>query len=264
MAIDENSKVWDGVFATFAEAAPDGTVFEEAIWLDKIAERCRQLSNASGENDAVAPVAVTRDYALPFVAACAAPHAGPLRILDFGGGMGTTFLPLVKMLAPDQPIDFVIVENAAVCSAGRDFFKHDSRITFREQVPGADEYFDIVHCGSSLHYVDDWEAMLDKLAALRPEYLLFADLPAAENPSFVTSQIFHGKSIPVHFWNFREFVAAVEARGFTLAFRSRYQGYYLPQNATPPVANFDAAHRLRYFCQLIFRRTNPDLDAPTN
>jgi putative methyltransferase (TIGR04325 family) len=255
MAINENSKVWEGIYATFAETEAKNAVFEEPIWLDKIRERARHQLLQASVSAAVSPAAVTSDYALPFVAALAAQRDKELHILDFGGGMGTGFIPLVNMLPHHQPINFVIVENGAVCNAGREFFGGDSRISFREDVPDAGGVdYDIVHCGSSLHYVDDWEGLLDKFTALYPEYLLFADLPAADNRSFVTAQMFHGQRIPVHFWNFSEFVDTVEARGFELAFQSRYRGYYLEKNASPPTSNFDAAHQLHYLCQLIFRR----------
>ncbi len=255
MTINDMSRVWDGVYNTFSEAAAEGAVFEQTIWRDKIVERARQSVMQSGGTAAVAPVAVTYDYALPFVAALVARRDRKLRILDFGGGMGTSFLPLVKMLSSEQPIDFVIVENGTVCIAGRNFFGEDSRISFREEVPGPDDSYDIVHCGSSLHYVDDWKGMIDRFVLLKPEYILFADLPAADNRSFVTSQLFHGKRIPVHFWNLEEFSSSVQERGYELVLKSRYRGYYMDRDVDLPTANFDPDHRLMYIAQLIFRCT---------
>ena len=111
MTINNTYRVWDGIYNSFSEAAAEGSVFEETIWLDQIVERARKSLVQSSGIAAVAPVAVTSDYALPFVAALAAQRGRLLRILDFGGGLGTSFLPLVKMLPPDQPIDFVIIDE---------------------------------------------------------------------------------------------------------------------------------------------------------
>ena len=258
MTINQNSKVWDGVYASFAEAAADDSVHEGSIWLDKVLERARQSVARSSGDAAVAPIAMTSDYALPFVAALIARRCRPLRILDFGGGMGASFLPLVKMLSADQSIDFVIVENSAVCKAGQKFFKEDSRISFREDVPSPDDSYDIIHCGSSLHYVDDWKGLLDRFALLQPAYILFADLPAADNQSFVTTQMYYGQRIPVHFWNLDEFASCVLAQGYELILKSRYRGYYLDRDADLPTAHFDPDHRLTYLSQLIFHRSaNP-------
>lgn len=257
MAIDKSSRVWDGVYRSFSEVPSDTPVFEDSLWLNKATERARQSLLQSVGNSAVPPVAQTSDYALPFVAALVAQREKPLRILDFGGGMGTSFFPVVKMLPANQIIDFVIVENRALCTAGREFFKDHPQISFREAIPEPGDSYDIIHCGSSLHYVDDWKGMLDRFAAIKPEYILFADLPAADNRSFVTSQIFHGHSIPVHFWNLDEFISCVQVLGYELILRSRYRGYYIDRDADLPTAHFEFDYRLAYMAQLIFRATTP-------
>lgn len=130
------------------------------------------------------------------------------------------------MLPKEQPLSFVVVENKAVCKVGRDIFKEDQRIAFVEEFP-VNQKFDIVHAGSSMHYVDDWRGTLDQFASTQAEYLLFADFPAGDIETFVTTQLFHGQRIPVRFWNLHEFASAVEDYGFELIFKSRYRGYYL-------------------------------------
>ena len=64
--------------------------------------------------------------------------------------------------------------------------------------------------------------------------------------------------------NLEEFIESVETRGFELAFQSPYQGYYLEKNTSLPMSNFDAAHQLHYFCQLIFRRISVKTGAQNN
>jgi putative methyltransferase (TIGR04325 family) len=254
MTINQNSKVWEGVYETFAQAGGHPGVHEEPVWLGKVIERARQAVQLSGGPSALAPIAVTRDYALPFVAALIARREKPLRILDFGGGLGASFLPLLRMLPPDQPIDFVVVENHSVCAAGREFFKDFRQITFREEVPDSNDGYDIIHCGSSFHYVDDWQGMLKRLTTISADYLIFVDLPAADNKAFVTIQHYYGYGIPVHFWNLKEFISMVESHGYGLVFQARYKGSYLAADEDLPTLNFDSEHRLNYISQLIFRR----------
>lgn len=244
---------WEGVFGTFAEAGGEAAVFEGSVWMDKIVARAQgSLDRSVG--GAIAPVAVTTDYALALVAAQTARADRPLRILDFGGGMATSYVPLRAMLPPGQPIDFVVVENGAIGERGRQLFAGDPSVTFRTDLPAAPERFDIVHFGSSLHYVDDWQAVLALVTKLEPAHLLFADLPAADNRSFVTTQRFHDRRIPVRFWNVDEFITAVRGLGFELLLKARYRGYYLGPDAELPTSNFDDEHRLTYTSQLVFRR----------
>jgi putative methyltransferase (TIGR04325 family) len=247
--------IWEGIFASFADAAGEDTVFEGNVWLDKAACRAR-LALERSHGSAIPPVAATTEYALPFVAALVAPSTRPLRILDFGGGMATSYVPLRAMLPLTRAIDFTIVENLAVCRAGQEIFSADKAVHFRSTMPGPPEQFDIVHFGSSLHYVEDWKATLNAAIVLRPQYILFADLPAAENRTFVTVQNYYGRRIPVHFWNLDEFTRHVQSEGYDLLLRSRYFGYYLERGAELPTSNFDDEHRLAYTSQLIFRRAN--------
>jgi putative methyltransferase (TIGR04325 family) len=148
------------------------------------------------------------------------------------------------------------VENHGVCREGRKLMAVDRRLSFRTALPESTERCDIVHCGSSLHYVDDWRQMLKQFVAFQPTYLLFADLPAADNRSFVTAQAYYGRRIAVHFWNLREFISAVQDIGYDLLLKARYRGRFLGPTAAMPTEHFDAAHRLTYCSQLVFRRAD--------
>jgi putative methyltransferase (TIGR04325 family) len=257
MTVGQGFKIWEGVYQSFSEARGDVGVFEQGIWLEKVKERARSALSASRSDEAIPPVAETRDYALPLVAALAARNGETLRILDFGGGLASSFIPLVNMLPADQALEFVIVENEAVCQAGRDLLAADKRVQFVSTLPGAGERFDIVHCGSSLHYVDDWNGLLARLAALNTRYLVFADLPAADNLTLVTAQMFHGARSPVRFWNLNEFSAKVESLGYRLLFKARYRGSFLGEKDGPPTGHFEPSHRLCYFSQRVFQRVTP-------
>ena len=240
--------VWEGVYASFADTAGETTVFDSDIWIGKVVERAQQaIRDSSG--GAIPSIANTTDYALPFVAALAVPSVRSLRILDFGGGMGTSYVQLRTMLPRGRAVDFTVVENPAVCRAGEALFAAEEAMRFLTAMPPPPERFDIVHFGSSLHYVEDWKGILAAAVALQPDYILFADLPAADNRTFVTLQNFHERRIPVHFWNVEEFVGYVEGLRYDLVLRSRFLG-----NRTLSTTNFDDDHRLTYTSQLIFRR----------
>ena len=259
MTIDNQLRIWEGVYESFSDANCDQAVFERDLWLEKVSERALKSMALLAENATISPVAVTQDYALPFVAAAVAEKEKVIRILDFGGGLGDTFFPLVKMLPHDQPIQFTIVETQAVCNKGRELFRNDSRISFQEHIPARGTSYDIIHCGSSIHYVKDWQEALNCFVELDPQFMCFGDLPAAENRTFVTTQLFHELLIPVNFFNRDEFITSVKKHGFELIFQARYEGR---NNETYMSAlnHFNPLERLNYFCQLVFRRANSKLD----
>lgn len=245
-------QTWEGVFATFAETNGDTTIFDGETWLERTADGAKRAM-AKSEGGAIPPIATTTEYALPFVAAIIAERGRAVRILDFGGGMAASWLPLRAMLPREQAIEFVVVERESVCRKGREIFAGDKSLSFRSDLPSPPERFDIVHFGSAIQYVDDWKGLLANVRRLEPRYLLLADVPAADNVTFVTAQKYRDRRMPVRFWNAADFVAGVSSLGFELLFRSRFHGYYLPPGATLPTGNFDEAHRLTYTSQFVFR-----------
>lgn len=252
----ERRKIWEGVYHSFDEAAADSDVFVGDVWLGKVVERAKTAAELSRSTDYVAPVAQSYDYVLPVVAALIADDKRPVRILDFGGGLAASYVPLRAMLPARFSFDFVVIENEAICLEGRRSFADDSTVSFRTDLP-VGERFDIVHFGSSLHYVENWNELLEKIVGFGPRYLIFAELPAADNVGFVTAQSYYGRRIPVRFWNAKEFVGSVDSLGFELVWKARYRGYWLRVDDELPTDNFEEPYRLRYMSQFLFRRSGP-------
>jgi putative methyltransferase (TIGR04325 family) len=244
---------WDGVFNTFDEAGVSSTAFDSPLWIEKVLTRAQALLDRS--NGALPEVTQTNDYALPFIAAACSTSDRALRILDFGGGMATSYIPLRAMLPPAQRIEYIVVENAELVGAGRKLFAEHPEVRFEVSLPAPEQSFDIVHFGSSLHYVDKWLELLTQCARFRPQFLLFADLTAGNVASFVTHQLWHGRRIPVRFWNCDEFVGSVCKLGFDLVFKARFQQPGRTPESQLPMLNFDDRHRLPHTSQLAFRRT---------
>lgn len=241
--------IWSGVYSSFLDVKGDEGLSESENWVDT------QLTQMSGAlerlntTESIPELAQTQDYVLfSFVASMLAHRNNfPVRILDFGGGLASTYLPLIAMLPDGAIIEYVIVENAEICEEGNKLFVSDKRIIFRTDIPES-EKFDIVHAGSSMHYIDDWIGCLKILSSLEAAYLIFADLPAGDIETFVTTQHYYGRKIPVRFWNVNEFISSVQQFGYKLVIKSRFKGDYLSA-----MHLFDEKHRLKYFSPIGFQ-----------
>ncbi len=249
-----NGRVWNGVYKTFAEVTvAGGAAFEDSVWKEKVQKRATELLRDTQVFLPIPKSATTTDYALPFIASTLRVQGRPLRVLDFGGGLGTSFVPTRDILSENVKLQWVVVENTSICRMGRELFGHDSQIVFSETLPQG-ECFDIAHFGSSIHYVDDWLGLIRTIADMNPEYFIFTDLPAGTEKTFITSQHYYGHLIPVRFWNLQEFKREIENFGYELIFQSNYRGYYMDQESVLPTEHFDSDYRLKSFCQLVFRR----------
>lgn len=243
-----NGKIWDGVYQNFEEAGADKGVFDGSLWIDKQVASAKASIENFNSDELINPLGMTTDYALPFVSATISEREKPLKIIDFGGGLGASFLPLKAMLPLGQSLEFVVIEGRAICEQGRVLFDNFSEISFIEQMPPASSV-DIINAGSSMHYVDDWIGLLKRFGEYAPKYMIFSDLPAANIDTFVTVQNYRGKKIPVRFWNLVEFVQAVESLGYRLVMKSRFRNEYLAY-----MERFDMKYRLNFFSQLVFQQ----------
>jgi putative methyltransferase (TIGR04325 family) len=245
--------IWEGVYSRFADVPVVGDAHNSETWVSKSAGNTSNLLRSLARSSSIPEVPQYQSSLLPLLAAIAAAVRAGTAILDFGGGLGATYLSVVAGMPGGKGLDYHIVETPAICSAGKDLFHSDPKVHFHSTLPAAPKAFDIVHMGSSLQYIDDWRALIAQLASYTPTYILLTDLTAGDIPTFVTAQNYYGAKIPVRFFNINEILYAMAACGFKLIFRSRFKGTYLGKVQQAPQENFPPELRLGDTCSLLFQ-----------
>jgi len=246
-----NGKIWEGIYRSFDEVKSEDDIFSEKIWIKKYTELLENnLAVYENKSIEINNLSSFNTYILPLVNAMIEDKQ-KIKILDFGGGLGTEFLKTMSLLENSYKILFTIVEKKLICEIGEKYFRNYNGIKFVDKIPSKEQTFDIINAGSSFHYVDKWLEILEQLNKCNPKYLIFSDLPAGEIETFVTCQNYYGKKNPVRFWNINEFVQKVEKVGFKLIFRSKYDNGYLKY-----LNEFNQPFKLDYFSQLLFKSCN--------
>ncbi len=247
--------IWNGTYKQWDDAPNNSGIFESDIWLDNITDTAKKMCSRYETHDAAFPVNVALDYALPLVAGMAMPADRSLCIIDYGGGLAASYFSLVA--ATQGVVDFHIVETEEVCRRGRELFGGIDGLTFQSTFPTQVGFVDIIHAGSSLQYVEDYEEMLSKFASFEPQYLVLADVLAGNINSFVTTQDYYGKTIRVRFLNLNELLSAASKVGFTLIYQSSFSAPIKGKAGRLPMSNFRKGYKLDYPCQLVFRWSTP-------
>lgn len=252
MAPEQTFNIWEGVYGEWCEALRVGDAFNSDKWLsDQAAHVGAQIAGLGGNS--IAACAVSRDYVLPLVAAFALQAGPPPRILDFGGGMASSY-PLVMGAVPgSENIEFHVLESPGICNRGRAELSSRTNLIFHSEMPPADMYFDIVHAGRSMQYVDDWRGLLAAFAQRKARYIALAGLLAGDIKSFVTTQNYYGCKIPVRFLNRDEVIRAVEDLGYRLIYKALHLSKRLGREGPLSMENFPAENRLEHPCQLLFQ-----------
>jgi putative methyltransferase (TIGR04325 family) len=244
-------KIWDGIYKDFKEANKNGIniaaeVWDNQLWMDKQILIQKQAIEKSNKKNSISELAFSHDYCLPYILSTMNGKVIEQQILDYGGGLASTYMPVKSMLPPNYKFKFTIVENEVICIKGNEIFKNDKKINFVNYLP-LNQKFDVIHLGSSMHYVEDYKKLFKDFYKIKPKYLIFADLPAGDIQTFVTNQNFNQKKIPVRFWNLQEFIKELEEIGFKLIIKSRYKSNYIEA-----MKSFPKKYRLEYFSQLVF------------
>lgn len=247
-------KIWEGVYASFDAAAAAGPGFDGPT--------CRERSLLSAR-DALARFAAGEplDYSLrqrnaimPSVVAVLLSRQAGVRLLDFGGGLGTAFVVLSSALAGDiARVDYRVVEVESICQAGRELFITGPRPRFEPELPRG-ETFDVVQASSSMQYIEDWQSVVRQLTAYRARNLVFGDLLLGDFESFVTLQNYYGSRLRSRFLNAKEFIGEVERQGYELALRSACDTRILGADGPLPMDNFPPQLRVERTSHLMFTR----------
>jgi len=248
--------IWEGIAARFPSQA-SGDVFNSTRWVQSqkknAAQKIKSLRRVSEDH----PDSLVHEYPLcPVAAVASVGKAGKkrIRILDFGGGLDGSFFPLKACLPANTTVDYHVVETDAICREGRRTFRGVRGLRFHTKFPSRSQSFDIVHAGSSLHYVEDWKSVLNKFAGYKPRFILLSGLMAGGIKTFVTFQNYYGTKIPVWFWNEQEVIKAMQRRGYRLIYRSLLASLYKGKRQALPMKNFPPARRLKRKCNLLFVR----------
>lgn len=243
---DESSDfhIWSGVFKEFDDVPSSGRGFQDRRWIERSRSQLTDLLERIERSSTVPPEPWYPFSELPILTALIKGRRAETKILDFGGGVGVTYVRLRACMEEMGNISYHIVDPSSVREAGAEELMDDPRVHFHEGLPEEPETFDVIHLESSLQYVDDWRGLLEKLCGMGPSYVLLVDLLAGDIPTFVTAQKYYDSIIPVRFYNFDEIVTHLAEQGYELCYRSQSKREMLGEIQSPPLGNLPDKNRL--------------------
>lgn len=248
--------IWEGIHERFDQCPGYEQGYECDRWVRQETERINGLLQAAKDDKTIPSVVSYRTNLLPFLAVTTAANSkeNKVTILDFGGGLGSTYISVAAACANQQVIDYHVVEFKSICKAGEKCFKDDSYIHFHDHLSDEIQDVDIICLSSSIQYVEDWKGLLKELTKYDPQYILLADLPAGEIPTYASSQNYYESKIPHRFFNVTEVIDTVLSMNLNLLFKSSYDGTYLGVEQPMPQDNFPVEYQVGKSCNLLFSR----------
>jgi len=212
---------FEGNFATWAEARAACGRYDDAAIVGRVlaATLAVRDGRAAYERDGVLFAEPAPEAGLlAALRQVAAAGGGKLRVLDFGGALGTTYWRHCAELANLSELHWDVVEQPAFVAAGRAQLG-GTPLRFFESVDAASAAgpHDVLLASTSLQYLEDPPAVLAAWVARGFPWLLFNNLPLhAGAPDRLAVQRvppeIYPASYPVWFFNRERFLARFNGR----------------------------------------------------
>ena len=242
-----NTSIWSGVYDESLFDQYSVSTFNKEIWLEKqtilLDNELQRWANSNY-------LANSSDYIFFGLVIGFSAYLKNIKILDFGGGVGLTYLKLISFFRQNSisvNIDYHIVDLANIIQVGQKKLAEFNKLRFSSDLE-IDSNYDVVLLGSSLHYVKDYLSLIKSLTKLSAKFIVLCDIPAGfENKTFITLQKFYTDQIPVRFWNFRDLVEAFSENGYMLYSTCSFENGYLSHMEV-----FDKTTTIDSFKQIVF------------
>ena len=172
---------------------------------------------------------MTYAYAL----ALSARRTPAVSLLDWGGGVGHYYL-ISRALFPDLEVAYHCRDLPATIEVGRRLVPEG---TFYDDDRCFERAYDLVLARGSLHYAEEWQALVGRLAAASAGYLLVNQLPVVHGARpfvFVQRPYGHGYATEYLSWCLRrdDFLEAARGHGLRLV-REFVNGFKPPIHRAP-------------------------------
>jgi len=246
--MNKDFAIWEGVYDSFNAISIVGDGFEGDTWITNSVKEIKNELRLAQKNKLIV-------HDLPFYSLAANLYTKnqKIRVLDFGGGMGKSFVHLFSVLPQNKSIDYTVIESKKVTVTANKIFAKDSRITFLSKLP-KHKKFDIIYISSSLQYIEEWQELLLKLSRYKAKYFIFTDLPAGNiKKTYVTSQNYYDSKIACLFFKLDDIISELNKINYTLIYKNNFQANILKRYNYYPQYNFDKKYQINYSKTLVFK-----------
>lgn len=251
--MDKEFNIWEGVYKNFNELPKYGDGFESTTWIERSIDKIKKTLKLAQEEKSITEDAIFNGSPLYSIASVLYYEKKHLKILDFGGGMGNSFVPLCTVLSNPNNLKYTVVEGTENCISAEEIFKNDDRISFLNHLPN-DDNFDIIHISSSLQYIENWNELLTLLCKYKSKYFIFTDLPAGDIiESYVSLQNYYESKIPHWFFKLEDIIKEMNFHNYQLIYKSNFQANILGEFYNYPQDNFQKEYQIGYSKCLVFK-----------
>jgi len=175
---------FSGDYMSWHDAQMHSSGYDDAEILERVRNAAWKVKQGEAVFDRDAVCFYHEEYRWATLASLlriAAENGGVLRVLDFGGALGSFYFQHRKHFKHLRQVRWAVVEQAHFIQCGQDAFQDDV-LQFHENIQGCLEKgdIDVIFCSSVLEYIEDPYGMLNEFSKSNIQYILLDRTPFIE------------------------------------------------------------------------------------
>ncbi|MFC7524898.1 TIGR04325 family methyltransferase [Parapedobacter sp. GCM10030251] len=168
---------WFGNYSSWEDASQETGGYHQANILEKTKNALLKIRDGEAAYERDSVLFDKKEYPFPVIACLlhiAAKHENTLRLIDFGGSLGSTYFQVRDFLEPIDQLSWHVVEQPRYVESGRLEFENNQLKFYHDIAQSmAIEQPDVILLSSVVQYLDKPHDFLSELANYQVEYLLF-------------------------------------------------------------------------------------------
>jgi putative methyltransferase (TIGR04325 family) len=168
---------WSGDYASWQAACDHTTGYDQANILKKTLHSLLKIKSGEAVYERDSVLFSHKEYPYPLISCLlniASAHNNTLRVVDFGGSLGSTWFQVRDFLSHLDHVQWHVVEQKAYVDAGKAHFEDNIlkfHYTLEQGCAAAEPY--VILLSSVVQYLDNPHQFLSELAGMAPEYIIF-------------------------------------------------------------------------------------------
>jgi len=206
---------WSGNYSSWEEAKKHSTGYDAASILNRVKDALLKVKNGetAAERDSIVFDKII--YSFPVLSALlwiAHHNNGEIRLVDFGGSLGSSYFQNKKFLEPLKKVSWNIVEQKHFVDCGKQHFQNE-QLQFFESIEDCLklQQADTILLSSVLQYIEKPYELLDYIIQQKFSYIIIDRTPfLLKGKDRITIQKVHPKiykaTYPCWFFNKEKFI----------------------------------------------------------
>jgi putative methyltransferase (TIGR04325 family) len=180
----DKSLRFDGDFTNWEEASSRSSGYDSDEIFEKTRAAALKVKSGDAAFDRDSVVFDHVEYSFPMLAALlrvACAKQGRLRVLDFGGSLGTGYRQFKAFCPGMAYLAWKVVDQPRIVECGKDLFRNDELDFFRTiEEAVRDESPDVILLSSVLQYLENPYAVIGKIISLDAASIMIDRTPIAD------------------------------------------------------------------------------------